>query len=89
MYTYFLLTAEKDFFVGVKSSDYEKLEDCTLTLIALLPDEEAQKRLTTSYFKMRDEGKPIRQAAILTLGQITIYLNAALEFTEVATGALI
>lgn len=89
MYTYFLLAVMKDFFTGIKANEPEKLEDCILTLVAYIPDAPAQVRLTNFYLSERKAGKPVRQAAILTLGQVTIFLNATLEFSETSTGGLI
>lgn len=89
MYTYFLLSLMKDFFVGVKSNDSDQIENCIMALVACIPDADEQIRLSDHYFKMREQGKPIRQSAILTLGQVTIFLNGTLEFSETATGALI
>lgn len=89
MYTYFLLSLMKDFFTGVKVNDSEQLENCIMALVACIPDANEQKRLSDFYFDQRNKNKPIRQAAILTLGQVTIFLNNTLEFSETSTGGLI
>jgi hypothetical protein len=89
MYTYFLLSLMKDFFVGVKSNDSEQIENCIMALVACIPDASEQLRLSDFYFRERTNGKPIRQSAILTLGQVTIFLNGTLEFSETSTGGLI
>jgi hypothetical protein len=89
MYTYFLLSLMKDFFTGVKVNDADQLENCIMALVACIPDANEQLRLSDYYFKSKNDGKPIRQAAILTLGQVTIFLNGALEFSETSTGGLI
>ena len=89
MYTYFLLSLMKDFFTGVKSNDSDQLENCIMALVACIPDAKEQERLSDFYFKKKADGKPTRQAAILTLGQVTIFLNGTLEFSETSTGGLI
>lgn len=89
MYTFFLLSLMKDFFVGVKVNDSEQQENCIMALVACIPDANEQRRLSDFYFNERKGGKPVRQAAILTLGQVTIFLNATLEFSETSTGGLI
>lgn len=89
MYTYFLLSLMKDFFTGVKTGDSEQVQNCIMALVACIPDSREQERLSNFYFQKLKEDKPIHQAAILTLGQVTIFLNGTLEFSETATGALI
>ena len=88
MYTFFLLSLIKDFFTGVKTKDSELVQNSIMALVACIPDAKEQQRLTSFYFQQLTEQKPITQAAILTLGQVTIYLNGTLEFSESATGAL-
>ena len=89
MYTYFLLSLMKDFFVGVKVNDADQIQNCIMALVACIPDAQEQMRLSDFYFAQRGDGKPIPQAAILTLGQVTIFLNGTLEFSETSTGGLI
>jgi hypothetical protein len=60
-----------------------------MALVACIPDANEQRRLSEFYYKELEDGKPIRQASILTLGQVTIYLNGMLEFSETSTGGLI
>lgn len=89
MYTYFLLSLMKDFFTGVKTSDSDQVQNCIMALVACIPDSKEQNRLSEFYFARLNEGKPISQSAILTLGQVTIFLNGTLEFSESSSGALI
>ena len=89
MYTYFLLSLMKDFFTGVKVNDSEQMQNCIMALVACIPDANEQLRLSDFYFAQKKEGKPIAQSAILTLGQVTIFLNGTLEFSETSTGGLI
>ena len=88
MYTYFLLSLIKDFFTGVKTKDSELVQNSIMSLVACIPDAKEQERLSRFYFDKLKQDTPITQAAILTLGQVTIYLNGTLEFSESATGAL-
>jgi len=88
MYTYFLLSLIKDFFTGVKTGDRDLVQNSIMSLVACIPDAKEQERLSTFYLQQLKEDKPTIQAAILTLGQVTIYLNGTLEFSESATGAL-
>jgi hypothetical protein len=88
MYTYFLLSLMRDFFTGIKVNDSDQVENCIMALVACIPDSREQERLSSFYFNKLKEDKPVRQAAILTLGQVTIFLNGTLEFSESAAGAL-
>lgn len=89
MYTYFLLSLMKDFFVGIKTNDSEQVENCIMALVACIPDKNEQERLAEFYIKRLKDEMPVKQAAILTLGQVTIFLNGTLEFSETSTGGLI
>ena len=89
MYTYFLLSMMKDFFSGVKTNDSDMIQNCIMSLISCIPNAKEQTRLSNFYLNALKDDKPVVQAAILTMGQVTILLNDTLEFSESATGALL
>lgn len=61
----------------------------TAALIALVPSQEKQEEFWKSYSDRLERGESPISASTLTVGQITVYLNDVLEFTEKSTGGIL
>jgi len=90
MYTYFLLSACKNYFEVMRAdSDHFKIESATVALIALCPARDKREELWKFYTDHKADSGSTLYASVHVVGELISYLSDVLEFLEDSTGAVL
>lgn len=90
-YTFLLFGLEREFFgqVITEGISDERLSDGFSCLVAFCPDKPIREKIWKNFTKLKNEGNSPRQAAILSLGELTDYLADCLDLTESSMGGFL
>jgi hypothetical protein len=90
-YTFLLFGLEREFFGQIISgaSTEQQISDGFACIVAFCPDKPIREKIWTEFTGMKKEGKPTREAAILSLGSLTDYLAECLDLTESSMGGFL
>jgi len=90
-YTFLLFGLEREFFGQIISEGVkdEKISDGFACIVALCPDKPIREKIWKEFVGMKNDGKTVRDAAILSLGSLTDYLAECLDLTESSAGGFL
>ena len=90
-YTFLLFGLEREFFGQIISEGVkdDKISDGFACIVALCPDKPIRENIWKEFVGMKDSGKSVREAAILSLGSLTDYLAECLDLTDSSAGGFL
>jgi hypothetical protein len=90
-YTFLLFGLEREFFGQIisGSSTDEQISDGFACIVAFCPDKPIREKIWKEFASMKNDGKTVKSAAILSLGSLTDYLAECLDLTESSMGGFL
>ena len=90
-YTFLLFGLEREFFGMIIGNDIreDRISDGFACLVAFCPDRPIREKLWKTFTQLQHDGNSVRQAAILSLGEMTDYLAECLDLTDSSMGGFL